>query len=78
MVVSVILAVGCLALFIAIPNPTKTQVQAMRMGISIGLAGIATNTLGGTIKVKGTWSKFGLTATGAIAIWVLLYLVNPP
>jgi len=50
----------------------------MRMGISIGLAGIATNTLGGTIKVKGTWSKFGLTATGAIAIWVLLYLVNPP
>jgi hypothetical protein len=75
-------AVGCGVLFasvmliiaIAVPNPTTTQWFIFRVVLALAAAGIGA-VLPGLIVVNV--SKF-VRAGGAIALFVLVYLSNPP
>jgi len=75
-------AVGCGVLFVslmlvialAVPNPTATQWFIFRVVLALAAAGIGA-VLPGLIVVSV--SKF-VRAGGAIALFVLVYLSNPP
>lgn len=69
----VMFLVAILVLAIFFPNPTPFQYTVFRVVLSLAAAGFATM-IPGFLEVRlGNW----LRATGAIAIFVIVYLVNP-
>jgi hypothetical protein len=62
-----------LVLAIEFPNPTPFQYEIFRIVLSIGVAGFAA-CIPGLLQVKfGNW----LAASGAIAVFVIVYFFNP-
>ncbi|OOE77102.1 hypothetical protein [Salinivibrio sp. ML290] len=62
---------------IFIPNPTSTQFFIFRGVFAISLAAIAA-IIPGLLNVESRFQKFSIKATGAIAVFVIVYLLNPP
>ncbi|WP_369921938.1 hypothetical protein AB8E32_07020 [Marinomonas polaris] len=80
-------SIGCVALIasviiaLAVPTPTTYQVFILRGLFAIALASIASIIPGFLNLETGANSKaayFGIYAGGAIAIFVLIWLFNPP
>jgi len=70
-------AIAILVLVVLIPNPTQTQFFVFRGFFSIALAAIAA-IIPGLLNIESRFQKFSIRATGAIAVFILVWLINPP
>ncbi|GFD75680.1 hypothetical protein KUL113_51000 [Tenacibaculum sp. KUL113] len=64
-------------LAVMIPNPTNWQAFIFRGGFAISLSAIAA-IIPGLLTVESRFQKMSIRATGAIAVFVIVWLVNPP
>ncbi|MBY6209373.1 MULTISPECIES: hypothetical protein [Halomonas] len=62
---------------IFIPNPTPTQFFIFRGIFAVSLAAIAA-IIPGLLTVESRFQKFSVRATGAIAVFVIVWGLNPP
>ena len=65
-----------LGLNVLIPNPSPTQHEAFKIILALAAAGIG-GILAGFIQVKGTFGKLALRAGGALALFLVVYLISP-
>jgi len=77
LVIGVLFALLILLLAILIPNPTPTQFFIFRGVFAISLAAIAA-IIPGLLNVESRFQKFSIRATGAIAVFIIVWLLNPP
>jgi uncharacterized PurR-regulated membrane protein YhhQ (DUF165 family) len=77
LIVGVVFAFLILVAVIFIPNPTSTQFFIFRGVFAISLAAIAA-IIPGLLNVESRFQKFSIKATGAIAVFVIVWLLNPP
>lgn len=77
LVIGIIFALLILALSVLIPSPTPTQFFIFRGVFAISLAAIAT-IIPGLLNVESRFQKFSIKATGAIAVFIIVWLLNPP
>lgn len=77
LVVGIAFALLVLGLVIFIPSPTPTQFFVFRGSFAIALAAIAA-IIPGLLNVESRLQKFSVRASGAIAVFVLVWLLNPP
>jgi len=75
--VGVFFALIVLFLAVAIPHPTDTQFFIFRATFAIALAGVAA-IIPGLLNVEGKYKSFAIRATGAIAVFVIVWFTNPP
>lgn len=75
--VGVVFFLIILILSIFIPNPTPSQFFIFRGGFSISLAAISA-IIQGLLTIDSRFQKFSIRATGAIAVFVIVWLINPP
>jgi len=75
--IGVLFASIVLGLAVMIPNPTGSQFFIFRGTFAMALAGIAA-IIPGLLDVESRYNKFSIKATGAIAVFVLVWLLNPP
>lgn len=62
---------------ILIPNPTPTQFFIFRGIFAVSLAAIAA-IIPGLLTVESRFQQFSVRATGAIAVFVIVWMLNPP
>ncbi|MGF1719664.1 hypothetical protein L4D20_06405 [Vibrio kyushuensis] len=77
LIVGVIFSLLILVAVVFIPNPTTTQFFIFRGVFAISLAAIAA-IIPGLLNVESRFQKFSIKATGAIAVFVIVFLLNPP
>lgn len=77
LVVGVLFALIALLSAIFIPSPTPTQFFILRGVFAVSLAAIAA-IIPGLLNVESRFHKFSIRATGAIAVFVIVWLLNPP
>jgi hypothetical protein len=65
----------CIALFV--PNPTDFQIFIFRTVLGLAAGAFAT-IISGFINIDVLWKKFTLRAGAGLAVFVLIYMVNPP
>jgi hypothetical protein len=75
--VGLVFSLIILALVVLIPNPTAIQFFIFRGLFAISLAAIAA-IIPGLLNVETRFQKFSVRATGAIAVFVLVWLLNTP
>lgn len=76
-VIGVLFALLILILSVFIPTPTQTQFFIFRGVFAISLSAIAA-IIPGLLTVESRFQKFSIRATGAIAVFVIVWLLNPP
>lgn len=78
---AVLFIVGFLLITLAVvlffPDPTPAQEFVLRIILTI-VAGLAGLFIPGFLHIEGKWANFGLRASGAVALAVLVYIKNPP
>lgn len=77
LVIGILFAFIILIAVVFIPNPTSTQFFIFRGFFAISLAAIAA-IIPGLLNVESRFQKFSIKATGAIAVFVIVWLLNPP
>jgi hypothetical protein len=77
LVIGVLFALIILLLAIFIPNPTSTQFFIFRGIFAVSLSAIAA-IIPGLLTVESRFQKFSIRATGAIAVFVIVWMLNPP
>ena len=77
LIIGCVFALIILISVIFIPNPTSTQFFIFRGVFAISLAAIAT-VIPGLLNVESRFQGFYIKATGAIAVFVIVWLLNPP
>ena len=77
LVIGVTFALLILAAVVFIPSPTVTQFFIFRGLFAIALAAIAA-IIPGLLNVESRFQKFSVKATGAIAVFVIVWFLNPP
>lgn len=77
LIIGVIFLLALFVLAVMIPNPTNWQAFIFRGGFAISLAAIAA-IIPGLLTVESRFQKMSIRATGAIAVFVIIWLVNPP
>ena len=77
LVIGVLFSLVILILAVVIPDPTQTQFFIFRGVFSIALAAIAA-IIPGLLNIESRFQQFSIRATGAIAVFVLVWLINPP
>lgn len=77
LVIGLLFALLVMGAAIFIPNPTSTQFFIFRGIFAISLAAIAA-IIPGLLNVESRFQKFSIKATGAIAVFVIVWLLNPP
>ncbi len=77
LVIGLLFALLVMGAVIFIPNPTSTQFFIFRGVFAISLAAIAA-IIPGLLNVESRFQKFSIKATGAIAVFVIVWLLNPP
>jgi len=75
---SVVFLAALLFLVVFIPNPTGLQILVFRVLLALCAAVIAGALIGGFIELKGKLAQFSLSAGGAAAFFLIVYLFNPP
>jgi hypothetical protein len=60
------------------PRPTHFQGFVFRVILALGAGGLGALAFGGMFKIEGKTKGFGIRATGALGVFVLVYLLNPP
>jgi len=77
LIVGLIFALIILAAAIFIPNPTATQFFVFRGLFAVSLAAIAA-IIPGLLNIESRIQQFSIRATGAIAVFIIVWLLNPP
>ncbi|WP_125782554.1 hypothetical protein [Pseudoalteromonas rubra] len=77
LVVGIFFAVVILVAAFLIPTPTSTQFFIFRGVFAISLAAIA-SIIPGLLNVEARFQKGSVRATGAIAVFIVVWLINPP
>jgi hypothetical protein len=77
LIIGSVFALIILIAVIFIPNPTLTQFFIFRGIFAISLAAIAA-IVPGFLNVESRFQSFSIKATGAIAVFVIIWLLNPP
>ena len=77
LIVGLLFSMIILALAVFIPNPTNTQFFIFRGIFSVSLAAIAA-VIPGLLNVESRFQSFSIKATGAIAVFIIVWLLNPP
>ena len=77
LIIGLVFALIIIGAVIVIPNPTATQFFIFRGVFAISLAAIAA-IIPGLLNVESRFQKFSIKATGAIAVFVIVWLLNPP
>lgn len=77
LIIGLLFAAAILVLVVFIPNPTPHQFLIFRGGFAIALAAIAA-IIPGLLNVESRFQKFSIKASGAITVFVLVWLLNPP
>lgn len=77
LVIGVLFALIILLSAIFIPSPTATQFFVFRGVFAISLAAIAA-IIPGLLNVESRFQRFSIRATGATAVFVIVWLLNPP
>lgn len=77
LVIGIVFALIILVLVVFIPNPTPSQFFVFRGLFAVSLAAVAA-IIPGLLNVESRFNKFSIKATGAIAVFVLVWLLNPP
>lgn len=73
----VLFVLALLVIAVFIPNPTPSQEQVFRIVMSVAAAGFAA-VIPGMLNISATGGRrFTLRAAGAMAVFVIVYLVNP-
>jgi hypothetical protein len=76
-IIGVLFSLLILALAIIIPSPTPTQFFIFRGMFAVSLSAIAA-IIPGLLNIESRFHKMSIRATGAIAIFILVWLLNPP
>jgi hypothetical protein len=78
---AIIFIVGFLLLILGVvlfvPHPTPAQEFVIRLILTL-VAGLAGVFIPGFLHIEGKWANFGLRASGAVALAVIVYVKNPP
>lgn len=77
LVVGAVFALIILALVVFIPSPTPSQFFVFRGLFAISLAAVAA-IIPGLLNVESRFNRFSVKATGAIAVFILVWMLNPP
>lgn len=77
LLIGVLFLLVLFVLAVMIPNPTNWQAFIFRGGFAISLSAIAA-IVPGLLTVESRIQKMSIRATGAIAVFVIVWLVNPP
>jgi hypothetical protein len=77
LVVGIMFALIILFLVVFIPNPTPSQFFFFRGLFAISLAAVAV-IIPGLLNVESRFNKFSVKASGAIAVFILVWMLNPP
>ncbi|MDP8078975.1 hypothetical protein [Phocoenobacter skyensis] len=77
LVIGVSFTILIILLAVVIPEPTKTQFFIFRGVFSISLSAISA-IIPGLLNVESRYKKLSIRATGAIAIFIIVWLCNPP
>lgn len=77
LVIGIIFAVTILVLAVLIPNPTIYQIFIFRGIFAISMAAIAA-IIPGFLNISSRTKSFTVKAGGAIAVFIIVWLVNPP
>lgn len=77
LIVGLLFALVILGAVLLIPNPTPTQFFVFRGMFAISLAAISA-IIPGLLNVESRFNKFSIKATGAIAVFVIVWTLNPP
>ncbi len=77
LIIGVFFALIVLGLVVFIPSPTPTQFFVFRGSFAIALAAVAA-IIPGLLNVESRFQQVSVKATGAIAVFVLVWLLNPP
>ncbi len=77
LVIGLLFALIVLIAAIFIPSPTPTQFFIFRGIFAVSLAAIAA-IIPGLLTVESRFQKFSVRATGAIAVFVIVWMLNPP
>lgn len=70
--VAVLLAIG-----VFIPNPTRQQMFIFRVVLALAGAGVGAM-IPGFLQVQGQVLSFAIGASGALAVFLIIYRINPP
>lgn len=76
-VIGVLFALIILLSAIFIPSPTPTQFFVFRGVFALSLAAIAA-IIPGLLNVESRFHKFSIRTGGAIAVFIIVWLLNPP
>ena len=68
--------VGLLLIAIYIPHPTPSQDKVFNAVLAVALGAVAA-TVPGILELKGVWNSFQVRATGALAVFFIVYAFNP-
>jgi len=71
------LIVITLVMALATPTPTTFQIWVFRVNMALGAACIGA-LIPGFIELSGTIGEIAIRAGGAIALFLVVYLINPP
>ncbi len=77
LVIGVLFALIALIAAIFIPSPTPTQFFMFRGIFAVSLAAIAA-IIPGLLTVESRFQKFSVRATGAIGVFLIVWMLNPP
>lgn len=78
LVVGATFAVVLLILAVRIPNPTEFQLLVFRVVLALAAASLAAAIIPGLIKLESKTELYTVSAGGALGVFLLIYLVNPP
>lgn len=77
LIVGLVFALIAIFAAILIPAPSATQFFIFRGVFAVALAAIAA-IIPGLLDVESRFQQFSIRATGAIAVFIIVWLVNPP
>lgn len=77
LVIGIMFALIILFLVVFIPNPTPSQFFVFRGMFAISLAAVAA-IIPGLLNVESRFNRFSVKATGAIGVFILIWMLNPP
>jgi hypothetical protein len=72
-----VFVIGLIVIALLIPQPSDFQLFVFRLVLALAAACVGA-AIPGSLEVNGTVKQITLRAGGAIALFVIIYLMNPP
>ena len=75
-IVAIIMLIVVRVVILVVAEPTPMQYQVLRVWLSLAVAA-SVSSLPGFLKLKSTLAHHAVTASGSLAVFAFVYLVNP-